>query len=199
MPDAGDLTDLLLAWNRGDAAAQSALMAAVYDDLRRVARRRLGAGRAGDTLTPTALVHETYLRLIDQRRVRWQNRAQFFAVAARLMRRVLIDHVRTRTAARRGGADGAVRLDSGMLTPQAPHALPLDLDMLALDDALARLKAFGPRHSALVELRFFGGLSIEEAAVVLKVSPATAKRDWALARAWLYRELGGREAGREGA
>ena len=184
---------MLLAWSRGDAAAQSALMAAVYDDLRRVARRRLNSRRGGDTLTPTALVHETYLRLIDQKRVRWQNRAQFFAVAARLMRRVLIDHIRARSAARRGGDDGAVRFDSGVLTPEAPH-VPLDLDMLALDDALARLKAFGPRHSALVELRFFGGLSIQEAAMVLKVSPATAKRDWALARAWLYRELGGDRA-----
>jgi len=194
MPDQGnDLTAMLLAWSRGDAAAQSALMAAVYDDLRRVARRRLNSRRGGDTLTPTALVHETYLRLIDQKRVRWQNRAQFFAVAARLMRRVLIDHIRARCAARRGGDDGAVRFDSGVLTPEAPH-VPLDLDMLALDDALARLKAFGPRHSALVELRFFGGLSIQEAAMVLKVSPATAKRDWALARAWLYRELGGDRA-----
>ena len=186
-----DLTDLLLAWGRGDAAARSALIEAVYDDLRRVARRRLGGRRAGASLTPTTLVHETYLKLIDQKRVRWQNRAHFFALAARLMRRVLIDHMRARTAARRGGGERAVELDLGVLASEAPCDTPLHVDMLALDEALARLKAFGPRHGALVELRFFSGLSIEEAAAVLRVSPATAKRDWALARAWLYRELSG--------
>ena len=186
-----DLTDLLLAWGRGNAAARSALMEAVYDDLRRLARRRLSGRRAGDSLTPTTLVHETYLKLIDQKRVRWQNRAQFFALAARLMRRVLIDHMRARTAARRGGGERAVELDLDLLACKATGDAPLHSEMLALDDALARLKAFGPRHSALVELRFFSGLSIEEAAVVLRVSPATAKRDWALARAWLYRELSG--------
>jgi RNA polymerase sigma factor (TIGR02999 family) len=191
MRDPDDLTGLLLAWGRGDAAARSALMAAVYDDLRHTARRRLGGRRPGDTLTPTALVHETYLKLIDQKRVRWQNRAQFFAIAARLMRRVLIDHVRARNAAKRGGDEPGVQLDSGLLTTEAACGAPLNVDVLALDDALERLKRFGPRHGALVELRFFGGLSIEEAAVALKVSPATAKRDWALARAWLYRELNG--------
>lgn len=192
MPDSGDLTGLLLAWGRGDAAAQSALVAAVYDDLRRMARRRMRAGQAGVTLTATALVHETYLRLIDQKRVRWHNRAQFFALAARLMRRVLVDHVRARRAAKRGGHDAVVRLDSSLFEADGANGeAPMDLDVLALDAALARLKAFGPRHSALVELRFFGGLSIEEAAMALNVSPATAKRDWTLVRAWLYRELGG--------
>ncbi len=191
MQDAGDLTGLLLAWGRGDAAAQSALVAAVYDDLRRMARRRVRAGPAGATLTATGLVHETYLRLIDQKRVRWQNRAHFFALAARLMRRVLVDHIRGRSAAKRGG-DAIIRLDSSLLeADDAKCEAPFDLDLLALDAALVRLKAFGPRHSALVELRFFGGLSIEEAAVALNVSPATAKRDWTLVRAWLYRELRG--------
>jgi RNA polymerase sigma factor (TIGR02999 family) len=192
VPDSGDLTGLLLAWGRGDAAAQSALMAAVYDDLRRMARRRLRAGPSAVSLTATALVHETYLRLIDQKRVRWQNRAQFFALTARLMRRVLVDYLRGRSAAKRGGLDAIVRLDSSLLEgDDATREAPLDLDLLALDAALERMKAFGPRHTALVELRFFGGLSIEEAAMALNVSPATAKRDWTLARAWLYRELRG--------
>ena len=192
MPDSGDLTGLLLAWDRGDAAAQSALMAAVYDDLRRMARRRMRAGPSAVSLTATALVHETYLRLIDQKRVHWQNRAQFFALAARLMRRVLVDYLRGRSAAKRGGLDAIVRLDSSLLeADDATREAPLDLDLLALDAALERMKAFGPRHTALVELRFFGGLSIEEAAMALNVSPATAKRDWTLARAWLYRELRG--------
>jgi RNA polymerase sigma factor (TIGR02999 family) len=192
VPDSGDLTGLLLAWDRGDAAAQSALMAAVYDDLRRMARRRMRAGPSAVSLTATALVHETYLRLIDQKRVHWQNRAQFFALAARLMRRVLVDYLRGRSAAKRGGLDAIVRLDSSLLeADDATREAPLDLDLLALDAALERMKAFGPRHTALVELRFFGGLSIEEAAMALNVSPATAKRDWTLARAWLYRELRG--------
>jgi len=192
VPDSGDLTGLLLAWGRGDAAAQSALMAAVYDDLRRMARRRMRAGPSAVSLTATALVHETYLRLIDQKRVRWQNRAQFFALTARLMRRVLVDYLRGRSAAKRGGLDAIVRLDSSLLEgDDATREAPLDLDLLALDAALERMKAFGPRHTALVELRFFGGLSIEEAAMALNVSPATAKRDWTLARAWLYRELRG--------
>jgi RNA polymerase sigma factor (TIGR02999 family) len=156
-----------------------------------MARRRL-RGRRGDSLTATALVHETYLRLIDQRRIGGQNRAQFFALAARLMRRVLVDHVRTRGALKRGGNDTVVRFDSALLTPEGMEA-SFDLDILALDSALVRLKEFGARHSALVELRFFGGLSIEEAALVLDVSPATAKRDWTLARAWLYRELRGEQ------
>jgi len=173
-------------------AAQSALMAAVYDDLRRMARRRMRAGPSAVSLTATALVHETYLRLIDQKRVRWQNRAQFFALTARLMRRVLVDYLRGRSAAKRGGLDAIVRLDSSLLEgDDATREAPLDLDLLALDAALERMKAFGPRHTALVELRFFGGLSIEEAAMALNVSPATAKRDWTLARAWLYRELRG--------
>jgi len=192
VPDSGDLTGLLLAWGRGDAAAQSALMAAVYDDLRRMARRRMRAGPSAVSLTATALVHETYLRLIDQKRVRWQNRAQFFALTARLMRRVLVDYLRGRSAAKRRGLDAIVRLDSSLLEgDDATREAPLDLDLLALDAALERMKAFGPRHTALVELRFFGGLSIEEAAMALNVSPATAKRDWTLARAWLYRELRG--------
>jgi RNA polymerase sigma factor (TIGR02999 family) len=194
MPDPDALTDLLLAWGRGDADARSVLIGAVYDDLRRVARRRLSGLGPDDTLTPTALVHETYLKLIDQTRVDWRNRAQFFALAARLMQRVLIDHIRAGRAARRGGGNRLVRLDSDLLAPVASSAQPLDLDVLALHAALARLKEFGPRHSELVELRFFAGLSIEEAAEVLKVSSATAKRDWALARAWLYRELSGAPA-----
>jgi RNA polymerase sigma-70 factor, ECF subfamily len=145
-----DLTGLLLAWGRGDAAAQSALMTAVYEDLRRMARLRVRGEHHDDRLTPTALVHETYLRLINQKRVRWQNRAQFFALAARLMRRVLVDHARARAAAKRGGEDAVVRLDSSLLAAGSRKYEPLlDPDLLALDDALVRLKAFGaaPQHA----------------------------------------------------
>jgi RNA polymerase sigma factor (TIGR02999 family) len=186
-----DVTALLVAWGRGDKAAHEELIAVVYDELRRMARRRLKGEPADHSLAATVLVHETYLKLVDQKQVRWQNRAQFFALSARLMRRVLVDHARARKAAKRGGRERPVQLtDSGILLATArARVQPSDIDVLALDEALGRLKAVGPRHSALVELRFFGGLSIEEAADVLEVSPATVKRDWTLARAWLHREL----------
>jgi len=186
-----DVTALLVAWGKGDKAAHEQLIAVVYDELRRMARRRLRAERSDHSIAATVLVHETYLKLVDQHHVRWRNRAQFFAVAARLMRRVLVDCARARSAAKRGGGQRPVQLtDSGVLLASAQSRIqPPDVDVLALDQALARLKELGPRHSALVELRFFGGLSIEEAADVLSVSPATVKRDWTLARAWLHREL----------
>jgi RNA polymerase sigma factor (TIGR02999 family) len=192
-----DLTGLLLAWGRGDAAAQSALMTAVYEDLRRMARLRVRGEHHDDRLTPTALVHETYLRLINQKRVRWQNRAQFFALAARLMRRVLVDHARARAAAKREAA----RMRSSDWTPvSSPRAAGSTSRCWILTCSRSTMhwcgsRHSGPRHSTLVELRFFGGLSIEEAAKVLNVSPATAKRDWTLARAWLYRELCGEPPG----
>jgi RNA polymerase sigma factor (TIGR02999 family) len=187
-----DVTDLLLAWGRGDPQAESALMDAVYEDLRRMARRRLRAERDCESLDATGLVHEAYLRLVTQERVQWQNRAQFFALAARIMRRVLVDHARARGAAKRGREATTVTLsDAGPELQTATASDPLHVDVLALEAALARLKELGPRHSELIELRYFGGLSIAEAAEVLEVSPATAKRDWALARAWLYRELRG--------
>jgi RNA polymerase sigma factor (TIGR02999 family) len=175
---------MLVAWGRGDPAADSRLIAVVYEDLRRVARRRLRAERADHSLAPTALVHEAYLRLVDLRRVRWQNRAQFFAIAARVMRQILVDHARARAAAKRGGPGWKVPL------AEAAGALaPPDVDLLDLDAALGKLAAIDPRLGDLVVLRFFGGLSVEEAAEALELSPATVKRDWTRARAWLFREL----------
>jgi RNA polymerase sigma factor (TIGR02999 family) len=158
-------------------------MATVYEDLRRVARRRLRSERADHSLAPTALVHEAYVRLVDLRRVRWQNRAQFFAIAARLMRRILVDHARGHAAAKRGVA---------WKVPLSDHVgttMPRDVDLLDLDGALERLATLDPRLGDLVVLRFFGGLTVEEAADVLARSPATVKRDWTRARAWLFREL----------
>jgi RNA polymerase sigma factor (TIGR02999 family) len=181
-----DVTGLLAGWGRGDPAAESRLMAIVYDDLRRVARRRLGAERADHSLAPTALVHEAYVRLIDLRRVRWQNRAHFFAIAARMMRRVLVDHARARGAAKRNGASWTVPWSGAAGATQPPA-----VDLLDLDNALERLSAIDRGLADLVVLRFFGGLTLEEAAETLAVSPATVKRNWNRARAWLFRELQG--------
>jgi RNA polymerase sigma factor (TIGR02999 family) len=176
------VTALLLAWSDGDQAAASRLIEAVYDELRRVARRHL-RGERDHSLAPTALVHEAYLKLVDQRRVRWQNRAHFFGIAAQLMRRILVDHARSRAAAKRG-RDRTVCLDAAdAATP------PFDVDILALDAALDKLGALDARQSKLVELRFFAGLTVEEVATALDVAPITVKRDWAHARAWLFHEL----------
>jgi RNA polymerase sigma-70 factor, ECF subfamily len=180
-----DVTGLLHAWGAGDGAALEALLPAVYDELRRQARRALRRERIGHTLQPTALVHEAYLRLVDQSRARWENRAQFFAVAAQAMRRILVDHARTRGRAKRGGGVTPVTLADA----DAPAASTTGVDALALDDALTRFAALDPRKARLVELRFFAGLSIPEAAAVIGVSEATAVREWAVARAWLRREL----------
>ena len=182
MKDDADVTALLLAWSDGDQAAASRLIEAVYDELRRVARRHL-RGERDHSLAPTALVHEVYLKLVDQRRVRWQNRAHFFGIAAELMRRILVDHARSRAAAKRG-RDRTVCLDAAdAATP------PFDVDILALDAALDKLGALDARQSKLVELRFFAGLTVEEVAAALDVAPITVKRDWAHARAWLFHEL----------
>ena len=179
-----DVTRWLVAWGKGDPAADSRLMEAVYVDLRRVARRRLGAERGDHSLTPTALVHEAYVRLVDLRRVRWQNRIQFFAIAARVMRRVLVDHARGHAALKRGGARYRVPLsDQVAVTPAR------DMDLLDLDAALDKLGTINPRLIDLVVMRFFGGLTIEETAAAVQSSPATVKRDWIRARAWLFREL----------
>src|SRR5262245_19973322 len=180
-----NVTAWLLAWKQGDSQADRPLIAAVYEDLRRVARRRLGGERADHSLAPTALVHEAYLRLVDLRRVQWQNRAQFFAIAARLMRQILIDHGRAHGAAKRGGAK---RLRVPLSDEQAT-AGPRDVSLLDLDSALEKLAKVDSDLSDLVELRYFGGLTVEEVAEVRGVSPATVKRDWARARAWLFREL----------
>jgi RNA polymerase sigma factor (TIGR02999 family) len=181
----GDVTALLVAWGQGDRQADSRLMAVVYEDLRRVARRRLRAERVDHSLAPTALVHEAYMRLVDARRVRWQNRAHFFAIAARVMRQVLVDHARAHTAAKRGGAGWRVQL-----ADHVGATMPRDVHLLDLDAALGKLAAIDARLGTLVELRFFGGLTVEEAANVLGLSPATVKRDWTRARACLFRELG---------
>ena len=186
-----DITELLLAWGRGDRAALDALMPHVYAELRRQAERALRHEPAGHTLQPTALANEAYLRLVDQDRVHWQNRAQFFGVTAQLMRRVLVDHARSRLAAKRGGGARQITLGTAdALGAAAPDES--DVDLLALHEALERLGALDPEQARLVELRYFAGLSIEETATMLGVSPATVKREWAVARAWLRRELGAR-------
>jgi len=179
-----DVTELLVAWGEGDRAADSRLMALVYEDLRRVARKRLRAERPDHSLAPTALVHEAYMRLVDLRRVRWQNRAHFFAIAARVMRQLLVDHARAHLAAKRGGAGWKMQLadDQGA-------TMPRDVDLIDLDIALGKLAAIDARLSDLVVLRFFGGMTVEEAAESLALSPKTVKRDWSRARAWLFREL----------
>jgi RNA polymerase sigma factor (TIGR02999 family) len=181
-----DLTGLLVAWSNGQEPAGGLLVEGVYTELRRLALGRLRRERPGHSLSPTALVHEAYLKLIDQRRVRWQNRAHFFAIAARHMRRILVEHARARGAAKRGRGAGAMTLTDCDVRIDAP-----DVDILALNDALEKLARIDPRQSQLVELRFFGGLTVDEAAAVLGVAPITVKRDWTLARTWLYRELQG--------
>jgi RNA polymerase sigma factor (TIGR02999 family) len=178
-----DVTGLLVAWSNGDEAARSCLIDAVYAELRRLARGYLQRERPDHSLPPTALVHEAYLKLVDQRRVQWKNRTQFFAIAAHLMRRILVDHARTHNAQKRG---------AGNRVPLEDHDAafePVTVDVVALDLALQRLSDRYPRQGRLVELRFFGGLTVEEVASVLDLAPITVKRDWALAKTWLYREL----------
>ena len=182
----GEVTALLLRWQDGDQEALERLTPLVYEDLRRVARRQLRAERAGHTLEPTAVVHEVYMRLVDQRRVQWQNRAQFFAIAARLTRRVLLNHARDRQAQKRGGDATRVTLAEGDAASG-----PREVDLLDLDRALQRLGELDADQERVIELRYFGGLSIDETAEALGCSPATVKRDWQSARAWLFAELGG--------
>jgi RNA polymerase sigma factor (TIGR02999 family) len=184
------VTELLLRWREGDGAARERLMELVYGELRRRAAAYLRRERVGHTLQPTALVHEAYLRLVDQDRVVWQNRAHFLAVAASMMRRVLVDHGRRQKARKRGGEGTRVRLEEG-LAPLAPRAL----DLVALDDALVELAALDEQQARIVELRAFGGLSVEETAEVLDISSATVKRHWAFSLAWLQTRLGPRPAG----
>jgi RNA polymerase sigma factor (TIGR02999 family) len=183
---ATEVTRLLRDWRAGDEEALERLLPRVYDELRRLARAYLARERPGHTLQPTALVHEAYLRLVDQTRVDWQNRAHFFAIAATSMRRILVSHARRRHAAKRGGAALTLTLDEGLAA-----AGERDVDLVALDEALAALERLDPRQARIVELRFFAGLTIEETATALEVSPATVKLDWKLARAWLFRELSG--------
>jgi RNA polymerase sigma factor (TIGR02999 family) len=182
---AGDLTGLLLQWNQGDPEARERLVPLVYKELRSLAGRALKSEGHDHTLQPTALVHETYQKLIDQRRVRWQNRAHFFAVAATLMRRILVDHARRRAAFRR--AQVAMKL---LITDTAAGgASGPNVDLIALDEALTELGAFDPRQARIVELRYFAGLGLAETAETVGVSRATVKREWVIARAWLRDRL----------
>lgn len=182
-----EVTRLLVNWSNGDAQALDQLTPLVYAELRRLAGRYLRRERPDHTLQSTALVHEAYMRLIDQRSVHWQNRAHFFGVAAQLIRRILVDHARAHHAAKRGAHAPKLSLDEALAVPGGR-----DLDLLSLDDALEGLAKLDPQQSRIVELRFFAGLSIEETAEVVGVSPATVKREWSSAKAWLYRELSGR-------
>jgi RNA polymerase sigma factor (TIGR02999 family) len=178
------INKLLADWGRGDEVARDELIPVVYDELRRLARRRLRSERPDHTLQSAALVNEAYLRLARQNTPQWQNRAHFFGVAAQLMRHILVDHARNRLAAKRGA--GAPRLT---LEPELAPARESGVDLVALDDALGKLAALDAQQARLIELRFFGGLSINETSVVLGISPATVKREWVTARAWLRREL----------
>jgi RNA polymerase sigma factor (TIGR02999 family) len=186
--DLDEITALLRAWSGGDAAAEAKLLPLVYDQLRRQAAHQLRRERPGHSLSPTAVVHELYLRLVPQERAVWSNRTQFFAVASRLIRRVLVDHARERGAAKRAGGQQRVTLDEN-LAETGPRDGPRDADVLALDEALEELAALDPRRARLVELRYFGGLSLDETASALEISAATVSREWQLARAWLHRRL----------
>ncbi|HEX8735465.1 MAG TPA: sigma-70 family RNA polymerase sigma factor [Pyrinomonadaceae bacterium] len=179
-----EITQLLLAWGSGDKAALDALMPMVYDELRRLARCYMRRQNAGHTLQTTALVNEAYLRLIDSSRVRWQDRTHFFAISAQLMRRVLVDFARARNSRKRGGEQIQITLDEQIEAP-----FEKETNLVALDEALQNLAKLSQRQSQIVELRYFGGLSEEEIAETLAISTRTVRRDWSLARAWLYREL----------
>jgi RNA polymerase sigma factor (TIGR02999 family) len=179
-----DVTGLLVRWRSGDREALDALTPLVYDELRRLAKSYLRRERPDHTLDGTALVHEAYMRLVDQRHVEWRNRNHFFALAAELIRRILVDHARARIAAKRGGSNVKLSLDEAL----AP-ADEKDLNILALDDALVALGKADPQQSRIVELRYFAGLTIEETADVMEISPATVKRDWTTAKAFLKREM----------
>ncbi len=183
-PSPIEITQLLLAWGQGEQAALEQLTPLVYDELHRLAHRYMGHERPGHTLQTSALVNEAYLRLVDASHVRWQNRAHFFAVSAQLMRRILVDFARSRHSLKHGGDARRVSLDEALLV--APEG---SADLVALDDALQALAALDARQSQVVELRFFGGLSVAEAAEVLHVSEGTVMRDWSLAKAWLHREV----------
>ena len=179
-----DVTRMLLAWSAGEPGAQDGLFHLVYEELRRIARQHLRREREGHTLQPTALVNEAYLRLVDQTRVEWKNRAQFYGIAATMMRRILVNHARARAAQKRGGRTPLLPLAGG----EPVQVVPAD-DLLALDQALDRLAARDPRKARVVELLYFGGLENRQAAEVLGVSEKTVRNDWKLARSWLYREL----------
>lgn len=190
MPEQSEVTTLLLAAADGDSTALERLVPIVYTELRRIAHRRLGGERADHTLGTTELVHEAYLKLVNLDRLNWQNRAQFMAIVSRLMRQILVDYARRRRAARRGGGRPKVELEAVAEYVAATSREPT-VEVLALHQALERLEEINDRHARIVECRFFGGMSIAETAEALSLSPATVKRDWVMARAWLNRELSG--------
>lgn len=183
-----NVTQLLVEGSKGNKEALDQLLPIVYDELRRQAARYLRQELPGHTLQTTALIHEAYIRLIDQRNVQWQNRAQFFGIAAQLMRRILVDHARTKKRVKRGGSNLRVSLNEALVVTKGS-----EVDLIALDQALDKLAEIDPQQSRVVELRFFSGLSVAETAEVLDISPATVKRDWSVAKAWLYREISGDE------
>ena len=188
----GEVTQLLLRWRAGDEAALASLLPLVYEELRSMARRHLRHERDSHTLQRTALVHEAFLRMVDQQQVDWESRTQFYGLASQMMRRILVDHARRRAAAKRG--DGAAHVDLDAVLQEEgedspPPVQEQEIDFAAVDDALKKLEVLDPQQGKLVELRFFGGLSIKETADIIGVSPATVKREWAIARAWLQREI----------
>lgn len=183
-PSPHHITQLLKDWSNGDHSAGDQLMILVYGELHRMAHQHMRKERPGHTLQTSALVNQAYVRLVDQKNVQWQNRAHFFAIAAQMMRRILVDHARCRQYAKHGGDARFVSLDEVAIVSEERAT-----DIVALDDALLRLTAIDPRKSQIVELRFFGGLSIDETAALLEVSPGTVMRDWTLAKAWLRREI----------
>ena len=181
-----DVTALLRQWSDGRQDALDRLLPEIYAELRKLASSYLRRERSDHTLQATALVNEAFLRLVDQRAVQWENRAHFFGIAAQMMRRILVDHARAHGAAKRGDGQAPLALDEALVA--APSS---NVDVLALDEGLTRLAALDPQPARVVELRFFGGLTMEETAVALRISPATVGREWALAKAWLYAELSG--------
>jgi RNA polymerase sigma factor (TIGR02999 family) len=183
-PKPSDITQLLVAWRDGDEMALDLLIPTVYDELKRIAANFMRRQSPGHTLQASALVNEAFLRLVDSSRVNWQGRAHFFAVAAQLMRRVLVDSARRRMSRKRGGDHLRITLDDRIDIPNKEAT-----DLVALDEALTRLAELNPRHSRIVELRYFGGLTEDQIAESLEISPRTVRRDWSVARAWLYREL----------
>ena len=184
-PTPDGVTQLLVEWQNGDQKALDSLIPLVYQELRAIAGRYLSHESPGHTLQSTALVHEAYFKLIGQRRVRWQNRAHFFGIAAQMMRRILIDHARHQVRDKRGGGAPKLSLDEAVATAE----METDVDLLALDEALTSLAKIDPRGARIIELRFFTGLTLDETAEVVGVSAGTVKRDWSAARAWLYREM----------
>jgi RNA polymerase sigma-70 factor (ECF subfamily) len=178
------VTQLLIDWSNGDQSAFDRLMPLIDEELRRLAHRYMSRERAGHTLQTTALVNEAFLRLVNRKNLQWQNRAHFFGLAAQVMRTILVDHARSHASAKRGGGTRNLELDEAMLVSQQKAS-----EVIALDEALKQLALIDPRQSRIVELRFFGGLTVEEAAEVLHVSPVTIKREWSIAKAWLYQEL----------